>query len=129
MLIVKSASAGAFESTEVGGWTLTPGIEARLRLRFGEDINYGLGAIDDLDETERTNLSLSLEPRLGAEHAAFGGTFYSAVSVVGAANVLNGELSGQFARGGDSRIDVAEAHVGWRNDQFSISVGPQEFVV
>lgn len=121
--------AMAFESIAVNGWTLTPGLEARVGLQYGSGINFGLGALDDIGETERASASFSLEPRLAFEHTAGSGTFFGAVSVVGATNVLDGELSGQFGRSGDSRIDVDEAHVGWRDDRFSISIGPREFVV
>ncbi|MGR9093414.1 MAG: hypothetical protein ACU85U_22810 [Gammaproteobacteria bacterium] len=128
-LLAVASSAPAFEPVTVGGWTFMPGVEARFGLQYGDGINFGLGALDDIGETERTSASLSLEPHLGFEHVAGGGTFFGAVSLVGATNVLDGELSGQFGRSGDSRIDVDEAHAGWRNDLFSIAVGPQVFVV
>ena len=121
--------AAAFDPREIGEWSFTPSIEMRFGLQYGTGINFGLGAIDDLTEKERSSLSLSLEPALGIERDAFGGTFYSGVSIVGATNVLDGELSGQFARSGDSRIDIDEAHVGWRNDKLDLSVGPQVLVI
>jgi len=124
-----TADVMAFEPVTVAGWTLQPGIEARVGLQYGDGINFGLGALDDIGETRRSSASLSLEPRLGFEHPAGAGAFFGAVSAVGATTLLDGEMSGQFGRSGDSRIDVDEAHVGWRNDHFSLSIGPQEFVV
>ena len=54
---------------------------------------------------------------------------FGKASVIAAANLLEGELSGQFARGGDSRIDKDEAYIGWRNDTYSLSVGPRELMI
>ncbi len=121
--------AAAFETRGAGAWRITPSLEVRLGLQHGEGINFGLGALDDASERERHSLSLSLEPRLAVERAAFGGDLYAGVSLVGATNVLDGEISGQFARSGDSRIDLDEGHVGWRGDGIELSLGPQVFVV
>jgi len=74
-------------------------------------------------------MSLSVEPAVEAEHELYGGTLFTKVSVVGATNLLDGEISGQFARSGDSRVDIDEGNVGWRNDFVSVSVGPQKLVI
>lgn len=128
-VVAVTADVMAFEPVTIDRLTLTPGIEARLGLQYGDGINFGAGAVDAGDETQRASASLSLEPRLGFEHPGGTGTFFGAVSAVGATTLLDGEISGQFGRSGDSRIDVDEAHVGWRNESFSISIGPREFVV
>lgn len=115
----------AFESVRLNEWLLTPTLELRFGLQRGSNINFGLGALDSLSEKERTNSSLALEPALQFEGPALGGTFFGKASVAAAANLLDGEISGQFARGGDSRVDTDEAFVGWRNDTISVSLGPQ----
>ena len=128
-LAVSPVAAGAFESLMTAGWKLTPSLEARFGLQVGEGINFGLGALDDVGDEDRASASLSLEPALDVERAAWDGTFYGGVSVVGATNVLDGEISGQFARAGDSRIDIDRAHIGWRNERVDFAVGPQVFTV
>jgi hypothetical protein len=122
-------AAKAFETVKVDEWSLTPMLEMRFGLQRGDNLNFGLGALDSLSEKERTNGELSLEPALAFERAGLGGTFFGKASVVAAANLLDGDLSGQFARGGDSRIDTDEAYVGWRNESFSVSVGPQRLMI
>ncbi len=124
-MLLANAPAAAIEPYTHDNWVLVPALEVRLGAQYGSGINFGLGALDDLSEDERSSLSLSFEPRLGVERGLGGGTFYGAVSVVGATNVLDGELSGQFARSGDSRIDINELHFGWRNDSIDFSLGPQ----
>jgi hypothetical protein len=121
--------SSAFDTIEVDEWSLTPMLEMRFGLQRGDNINYGLGALDSLSEKGRTNSALSFEPALGFERAAFGGTFFGKASVVAAANLLDGEISGQFARGGDSRIDTDEAYIGWRNESLSVSLGPQRLMI
>ena len=54
---------------------------------------------------------------------------YGKLSFVGAANFLDGEISGQFETSGDSRVDADEAHMGWRNSRFDFSFGPQVVVL
>jgi hypothetical protein len=121
--------AHAFETITLNEWLLTPMLEMRFGLQYGENLNFGVGALDNPAEKERKNSALSLEPALAFERAAFGGTFFGKASVVAAANLLEGELSGQFARGGDSRIDTDEAYIGWRNESFSASIGPQRLMI
>lgn len=120
--------AQAFDSVQFNEWSFTPELEMRFGLQRGDNINYGLGAFDNLSEKERTNGGLSFEPSLSFERAGLGGTFFGKASVVGATNFLDGEISGQFARGGDSRIDTDEVYVGWRNESFSVSVGPRQLM-
>ena len=127
--IFLSNSAWAFDSSTLGAWTLTPRLETRFGLQYGDNLNFGLGALDSLDETERTSASLSFEPALNIEHPLLGGTFFSNISVVGATNIFDGELSGQYARSGQSRVDIDEAHVGWRNETISLSIGPQRLLI
>lgn len=122
-------SAIAYETITLSEWSLTPMLEARVGLQNGENINFGLGAFDNTAEKQRTNGSMSFEPALAFERPAFGGALFGKASVVAAANLLEGELSGQFARGGDSRIDTDEFYVGWRSDSFSVSLGLQRLMI
>ena len=41
---------------------MEPMLTARLGLQYGDNINYGLGALDDIGETERSTLYLSFKP-------------------------------------------------------------------
>ena len=121
--------AAAFETIEKYDWTLSPSLEVRAGLQHGRNINFGAGALDTPGEQTRSSFSLSLEPRLGFERALGEGKFFGAVSVVGATNVLDGELSGQFARSGDSRVDIDEGFVGYEIGNYALSIGPQKYVV
>ena len=118
----------SFDDYQLNDWTLRPAVELRFGLQYGEGINFGYGAIDDKDEKNRSSASISLEPELPFTKSLFSGEMYGKLSFVGATNFLDGEISGQFATSGDSRVDIDEAHVGWRNSRFDISVGAQVLV-
>ncbi|MFT5417465.1 MAG: hypothetical protein ACI915_003806, partial [Gammaproteobacteria bacterium] len=75
-------AAKAFETVKVDEWSLTPMLEMRFGLQRGDNLNFGLGALDSLSEKERTNGELSLEPALAFERAGLGGTFFGKASVV-----------------------------------------------
>ncbi len=119
----------AFEEFIVGGFSVSPTIEMRLGLQQGEGINFGYGAIDDPADKTRTSASISLEPTVAYEKNLGGGTFYGSASVVGATNIFDGEISGQWAKSGDSRVDIDVFNFGWRNQTLDLSLGPQKFVV
>jgi hypothetical protein len=106
-------SAIALQTIPLNEWSLTR-IETRIGLQYGDNLDFGRGALNNVSETARTNGALSFEPALVFEWPAFSGTLFGKASAVAAANLLAGELSGQFARGGDCRIDTDEAHIGWR---------------
>ncbi|MFT4564300.1 MAG: hypothetical protein ACI9BW_004063, partial [Gammaproteobacteria bacterium] len=78
-------AAKAFDTVQVDEWSLTPMLEMRFGLQRGDNMNFGLGALDSLSEKERTNASLALEPALAFERPAFGGTFFGKASVAAAA--------------------------------------------
>jgi hypothetical protein len=130
-----AAPAGAFEPRQWGSLSLTPELNTRLGLQYGEGINFGLGAFDAIGETERATLYLVVKPRLDAAldlgAAVPGGEseVYGGVSVVAATTTLDGEISGQMARAGDEVVDTDHAFVGWRNEIVDLSVGGQEFWV
>lgn len=127
--LVLGGASLAFEPIERGGLTLHPTFNTRLGLQSGTGINYGLGALDTLGETERSTLYLSFKPRLDLSYAAGASTFYAGVSGVAATTTLDGEISGQVARSGDQAFDTDHAFVGWRRGVLDVSVGGQEFWV
>jgi hypothetical protein len=118
-------SVFSFEDYHLNDWTFRPSAEIRFGLQYGDGINFGYGAIDDPAEKTRSSASVSLEPSLAFTTDLQSGELYGKVSLVGATNFLDGEISGQFATSGDSRVDIDEAHLGWRNSNVDISVGPQ----
>jgi hypothetical protein len=129
------ADAPALEPVALGDMRFTPSLNSRLGLQYGTGINYGLGALDSLGETERSVLYLAFKPRLDADiplpdHALAGSSrIYGALSYVAATTTLDGELSGQVARAGDQAFNTDHAYVGWRNDVVDLSFGGQEFSV
>lgn len=127
--LLASVPLVALDDVKIAGWTLAREVELRSGLQHGTGINFGLGAADDADDTVRTSLSMSVEPALGLSHAAGKGEVFGRISLVAASNVLDGEISGQFARSGDSRIDVNDGYVGWRNDTVTLTVGPQPLLI
>ena len=127
--LLSAASASAFEAIEWGSLTVEPMLTARLGLQYGDNINYGLGALDDIGETERSTLYLSFKPEFHTRFDSARGEFYGGFSFVAATTTLDGELSGQVARSGDQAFDTDHAYVGWRNDVVDISFGGQEFAV
>jgi hypothetical protein len=134
-LLVVCSSAQAFEAWSIGGARFTPSFNSRLGLQYGTGINYGLGALDSIGETERAVLYLALKPRLDADillpdsQLAGASRVYGAVSFVAATTTLDGELSGKVARAGDQAFNTDHAYVGWRNDLVDLSFGGQEFSV
>lgn len=101
----------------------------RLGLQYGTGINFGFGALDTPGERKRASLSGSIEPRLGAKFALDRSELYGGVSVAAAATTLDGEISGAFARSGDTAVNTDEAFMGWRNQTLDFSVGAQDFTV
>lgn len=125
----------AYEAVQVGPVTLKPTFKTIVGLQYGEGINYGLGALDTLGETERAVTYLVAKPKLDLSlplpaQSLLGDSFlYGGVSVVAATTQLDGEISGQFARAGDWAVNTDHAYLGWRNGLVDLSVGGQEFSV
>ena len=134
-LLLASAPGWAFEPVQVGQLEIKPSFRTILALQYGEGINYGLGAIDSLGETERSTAYLVAKPKIDlqlplANYALVGASsLYGALSVVAATTQLDGEISGQTARAGDWAVSTDHAYLGWRNEVVDLSVGGQEFSV
>lgn len=127
--IVASTDAHAFDDIDVAGAIVSPTLNLRAGLQYGTGINFGLGALDDIGERERSTLYLSIKPGFTAswkrdEYEAYGG-----FSAVLATTTLDGEISGQVARSGDEAFETDHAYFGWRNDIFDLSFGGQEYTV
>jgi len=94
----------------------------------GSDVNYGAGGAGG--DSSNTNVEGSFEVGggltwdLGDSKSA-----YANVSVVGAVERSDGELSGYFGTGDDSDVGKELANVGFTNGVFDISFGAQDFMV
>ncbi len=126
----------AYELINQDGWHAEATFNARLGLRRGYDINFGLGALsgfgalnNSTGETERTDLQVSLKPFLKTDYTLGESKFYGGLSVVAATTTLDGELSGQFARSGDRVIDTDAAYIGWQRGVLDLSYGGQPFTL
>lgn len=128
-LLLLAVPAIAFESVSFGGIEATPSFNARLGLQHGDNINYGLGALDSIGETERSVLYLALKPGLLVEATLDGARLYGGVSGVAATTTLDGELSGQVARSGDQAFDTDHSYVGYERGVVDLSFGAQEFSI
>ena len=128
-------SVVAYELFARGGLLATGELNVRAGYRHGENINFGLGAVQGFGslqptgEPSREDLEMAIKPGLNVEYALTGATLYGGLTVVAATTTLDGELSGQFARSGDRVIDTDAAYVGWRNDWLDLSYGGREFTV
>ncbi|MGE0484492.1 MAG: hypothetical protein AB7Q81_10160 [Gammaproteobacteria bacterium] len=123
-------AAVAFDTIEWGDLAIHPTFNTRLGLQYGDNVNYGLGALDSLGETERAVLYLAAKPQFTLDYAmAEAQHAYAGFSYVAATTTLDGELSGQVARAGDQAFDTDHAYVGWKNDLVDLSFGAQEFTV
>lgn len=118
-----------FEPYQHGPLTAHVTLNTRLGFQYGSGINFGLGALDDDAESERSSFAASIEPKLELSWALSESLLYGGISVAAATTALDGEMSGQFARAGDDAIDTDEAHVGWRNALLDFAFGAQEFSV
>lgn len=133
--LATSAGASAYELLQRGALLATGELNLRLGYRHGENINYGLGAVQGfgsltpLGERSRDDLQLAIKPGLAVEYELPGSVLYGGTTVVAATTTLDGELSGQFARSGDQATDFDSAYVGWRNDWLDFSYGGREFTV
>jgi len=119
----------AFELYDDGQRSAAAELKLLGGLQYGSGINYGYGAVDTPGETERTVLYLAIKPRLDLTWQFERSALYSEFSMVAATTTLDGELSGQVARGGDDAIDTDTTKIGWRNDTIDVSVGGQEFTI
>ena len=122
-------AAHAFDTLQFGDIEVDPTINTRLGLQYGDNINFGLGALDDIGETERSTLYLALKPEFHTRIQTGESQVYGGLSVVAATTTLDGGISGQFARSGDQVLDTDHAYVGWRNELIDLSFGGQEFTV
>ncbi|MBI5614695.1 MAG: hypothetical protein HY943_00260 [Gammaproteobacteria bacterium] len=121
---------GAFEARHFGDLTAQATANARLGMQYGTGINFGLGALDGTRERNRSSLAASIKPKLTLDYAATPAThLYGGVSVAAAVTSLDGEISGQFARAGDTQINTDDAYFGLRSGVLDVSVGAQEFWV
>lgn len=128
-LLLACGNALAFDTVTRGNLTLEPSAQLRFGAQHGTGINFGYGATDVPGERKRDAFAASIEPRLGASWDLSGSTLYGGVSVAAATTGLDGEIAGNFARSGDAAMDTDEAHLGWRNDTFDLSVGAQPYAV
>ena len=126
---VASQQAAAVELYNANGRRVLAETKFLGGIQAATGINYGIGAFDTLGETERQNLSLGIKPRFDLEWDLPSSTLYSAFSMVAAATVLDGELSGQIVRSGDRAIDTDATAIGWRNDTVDLSIGGQDFAI
>lgn len=122
-------SVAAREIYDDGERSASAEIKFLAGIQRATGINYGFGAFDTPGETERSTLYLALKPQFDLSWDLPRSELYSKLSVVAATTSLDGELSGQFARSGDSSIDTDSTTLGWRNELFDISVGGQEFTI
>lgn len=128
-LLAVSAGASAFDPVKQGNLTLEPSVNLRLGLQYAGGINYGYGPYDTPGERERSSMSGSIEPGLKLGWKLDGSELYGGVSIVAATTQLDGELSGQFGREGDTDFGLDTAYVGWKNEWLDLSYGAQPFVV
>jgi hypothetical protein len=124
-----AAPAMALPPVEFAGLELTPTFQTLIGLQHGDNVNYGLGALDSIGETERNTLYVAFKPKVDALYDTETWSAYGAASFVAATTTLDGEISGQVARSGDQAFDTDHLYLGWRNELFDLSVGGQEFSV
>jgi len=129
MLVIFSINAHAFDDIKIAGATVSPTLNLRAGLQYGMGINYGLGALDDIGERERSVLYLSIKPGFTTSWKTETAEAYGGFSAVLATTTLDGEISGQVARSGDEAFETDHAYFGWRNDTFDLSFGGQEYTV
>jgi len=134
-LALVGEAVAAYELFDHAGFVATGEVNVRAGFRRGEDINFGLGAVQGfgsltpVGETSRNDLQMAIKPGLNVEYALPASALYGGVTAVAATTTLDGELSGQFARSGDQAFDTDAAYVGWRNDWLDLSYGGREFTV
>lgn len=124
------------------GLTLRLGLEAGIGGFLSRGTNFGAGRVDLRSGREGGDTSWGeayLEPKVGVDYAlTSAGTLYGGTSAVGALTTGEGDPSGS-TRGGDGRVDLETAFVGWRSgpllidtlgeDALDLSLGRQEFTV
>ncbi len=129
-------AASAYELYDHDGLKAEASMLTRAGIRYGTGINYGVGALtgfgqffSSTGEEERIDLQLGVRPRLTVDYTLPAAMLYGGVSVVAATTTLDGELSGQFARSGDSAFNTDEAFVGVRGGVLDFTYGAQEFTI
>ena len=119
----------AFDDINFGDLTVSPTLNLRASLQYGTDINFGLGALDDIGERKRLTLFAAIKPGFTTSWKPEQIEAYGGFSAVLATTSLDGEISGQVARSGDEAFETDHAYFGWRTDRFDISFGGQEYTV
>ncbi len=134
-LLAAAANAPARVLYDANGLEIDASLNLRMGFRHGENINYGLGAVQGfgsltpVGEDSRNDLEMAIKPAMALDYALPLGDFYGGFSAVAATTTLDGELSGQFARAGDQVTDFDSAYVGWRHGVVDLTYGAQEFSV
>lgn len=119
----------ALDDIQLGPVSVSPSLNMRASLQYGTGINFGLGALDDIGERERSTMYLSIKPGFTTSWKRDVSEYYGGFSAVLATTTLDGEISGQVARSGDEAFETDHAYFGWRNNVFDLSFGAQEFSV
>lgn len=95
----------------------------------GNNVNYGAGNFRN-GEDNNTNLEGSIEVGAGFTwDLGNNSNAYANLSVIGAAQRSDGELSGQFGTGDDSDVTNELTNIGFTNGVFDLSFGAQDFKV
>ena len=128
-ILLPSSNLLSLTKIESGGFSLEPTFQTLVGLQRGTNINFGLGALDSIGETERSTLYVAMKPKFTAEYRLPQSELYGGFSFVAATTTLDGEISGQIARSGDEAFDTDHAYLGWRKGVFDFSVGGQEFAI
>ncbi len=127
--------AGAYELFHLERFKLEADAKVMAGFRHGENINFGLGAVEGFGslkstgEQSRNDLQMAFKPGLKFDYTRPDYTVYGGGTGVFSTTTLDGELSGQFARSGDHATNVDSAYVGWRNEWLDFSYGAREFTV
>ena len=119
----------ALPAIETTTLKIDPSFQTLVGFQQGTNINFGLGALDSVGETERSTLYVAMKPKFTAEYLFPESVLYGGFSFVAATTTLDGEISGQIARSGDEAFDTDHAYLGWRKGDIDFSVGGQEFTI
>ena len=119
----------ALPAIETTNLKIDPSFQTLVGMQRGTNINFGLGALDSVGETERSTLYVAMKPKFTAEYLLPESILYGGFSFVAATTTLDGEISGQIARSGDEAFDTDHAYLGWRKGVIDFSVGGQEFAI
>ena len=80
---------------ESDGFSLEPTFQTLVGLQRGTNINFGLGALDSIGETERSTLYVAMKPKFTAEYRLPESELYGGFSFVAATTtILNNAVAG-----------------------------------